>query len=503
MANFQTRNSALAVKVETTEGTPISPTASTDYVALQDDFSMSPGFDVLTNAELKANLGPAKTVLGLENPAASFSHYLRHSGTEAQAPNYGEILKAAFGNEEVAATEYNTVASSTTTTVKVDSGEGATFRRGEALLVQHSANTYEIRAIDSISTDDLSVSFALDNAPGTGVDLGQAVTYYPAQSGHQTMSLWHYLGNQGAIQMMAGSRVISTAITFPAGDFINATYGFEGTSFYFDPIEVTATDIYLDFTDDGGTHAAVITAKMYNNPHELADALTTAMNTIQTAETHSVVYSDTDGKYTISTSTSTVLSLLWNTGSNAANTVGDVLGYSTAADDTGSTSYEADDAQDYSSPQTATFDSADPLVAKSNQVFIGDQDDNVCFEASTVDFTMDTPKTDKLSVCADSGKAGSEINARTVTISVSALLDQYDADKWRRFKNNTDTRFQYVGGEKSGGNWVAGKCFSLYVPTATISTFNIVDNDGLVQLDMELTAFVNDSGEDEAVLSFV
>ena len=70
---IQTRNSALAVKVETTEGTPVVPAAGSDYVALQDDFSMSPAFEVLDNAELKASLGKAKSVLGLEQPSASTS----------------------------------------------------------------------------------------------------------------------------------------------------------------------------------------------------------------------------------------------------------------------------------------------------------------------------------------------------------------------------------------------------------------------------------------------
>jgi hypothetical protein len=500
---IQTRNSALAVKVETTEGTPVVPTASTDYVALQDDFSMEPSFDVLENAELKASLGPSKSILGLENPSASFSHYLRHSGVEGTAPNYKEILQAAFGNEDVESTEYDTTAGSTTTDVNVGVGEGAFFRKGQALLVKHPSNAYEIRVVNNIVTDSLDMSFALDNAPATSTNLGRAVTYYPAQTGHQTLSLWHYIGNSGAVQMMSGARVTSTSISFPAGELINTSFSFEGLSYYFDPINITSTDRYLDFTDDNGTFAAVITAKMYNNPHELAVALTNAMNTVQTAETHSVTYSDTTGKFTVSTSTSALLSLLWNTGANTANTVGDKLGFSTAADDTGATTYLADNAQSYASPQTPTFDNSDPLAAKSNRVMIGDQEDSLCFPASSVEFSMETPKTDILSICADSGKAGSVINARTVTITVSALLNQYDVDKYYRFKENQQTRFQYTFGTKSGGNWVPGKSGALYIPTATITSFTVSDNDGLVQLEMELQAYVDNSGNDEVFLSFV
>ena len=98
---LQTRNSALAVMKEVTEGTPVAPSASSDYVALQDDFSMSPSFNVLANAELKASIGTAKPILGSENPTASFSHYLRSSGVEGQAPNFGTMLEAAYGGVKV------------------------------------------------------------------------------------------------------------------------------------------------------------------------------------------------------------------------------------------------------------------------------------------------------------------------------------------------------------------------------------------------------------------
>lgn len=505
MASIQTRSSVLAIKEESTEGTPVAPTAAADYVALQDDFSAEPSFDVLESAELKSSLGKAKSILGLENPTASFSHYLRSSGVVAQAPNYGLLLKSAFGAVATASTEYNTVASSTTSVIKVDTGEGATFQRGEALLIKDGTNGYRIRSIESISSDDLTIGFQVPVAPGTGVNLGRAVLYYPTNSAHPTLSLWHYLGNGGAIQMLSGCRVTSVGLEFPAGELINGSYDLEALAFYYDPIEIGATDTKLDFTDDDGTFAATIAAGFYKDPHKLAEAIQVAMNTANPGETHTVVYLDASGKFKI-TSTGTVLSLLWNTGANAANTIGDKIGFSTAADDTGTaatTGYTSDNAQSYASPQTPSFDSADPLAAKDNEVMIGDADDYVCFKASNVSFTLDTPKADILSVCAESGKQASIISERSVSISVTALLEQYDADKFAKFRSNANTKFQYSFGEKSGGNWVAGKCGNVFVPTATISSYSITDEDGLAVLELELTAYVNSSGEGEAFINFL
>jgi hypothetical protein len=505
MSSIQTKSSVLALKKETTEGTPVLPTAATDYVALQDGFTASPEFNLLDNAELKASIGKAKGILGLESPKMSFSHYLRSSAVVAQAPDYGLLLEALFGAVTIASTEYDTVASSTTVVIKVNTGEGSTFQRGEPLLIKDGVNGYRIRAIESISGDNLTLMFQVPTAPGTGVNLGKAVLYYPANSGHPTITAWHYLGNGGAIQMMAGARVTNLAISIAAGELINGSYDLEGIAFYFDPINITSTDIYLDFTDDDGTWAAVVSAKVYKDPHELADAIQSAMATANPLQTPTVIYSNSTGKFTIKT-TGTLLSLLWNTGTNTANTIGDKIGFSTASDSTGTgatTGYTSANAQVYSSPQTPTFDTSDPLVAKDNEVMIGDVTDYVCFAASKADVTIADTKADILSICAVSGKSGSLITAREVKVAVSALIQQYDADKWRRFRANSNTKFQYSGGVKSGGNWVAGKNFCIAIPTATITSWTITDNNGQAQLDFEVTGYVDDQGDGEVFIGFV
>lgn len=494
--------SVVAIKEETTEGTAVAPAAAGDYVASQDDFSMEAAFEQLENAELSSTIGASKNSLGSENPSAQFSHYLRHSGTEGTAPNYKLLLKALFGNEDVEGAEYNTVSSSTTSVIKVDSAEGANYRQGQALLIKDATNGYSIRPVDSISTDDLTIAFPVGTAPGTGVDLGQAITYYMANSGHPALSLWHYLGNQGAIQMMSGARVTSATFNMEAGGYINASYNLEGLEYFFNPINIASADTYIDFTDDQGTVAAQITAGWYKDPHELAAAIQTAMDNA-TSETITCTYSDTTGKFTIATSTSSVLSLLWNSGSNAANTVGDKIGFSTAADDTSATTYTGDDAIDLSAPQTPTYDSADPLVAKANELIIGDGTETTCLQAQSVTVNFTNSRKVKESICATSGRSGSIISARDITISVVAYLDQYDVDKFKRYRANTETRFMYNAGTKSGGNWVEGTCYCLYSPQGTISSFSLSNDEGLTAVNFEFKPFVASNGDAELMLSFV
>lgn len=496
MASIQTRNSVLAIKKETTEGEPNLPELATDYVALQDDFTMSGGFNLLENAELKASIGAGKPIIGAEAPTASFSHYLRASGVAGQEPNYGLLLEAALGDKSVATTEYDTIAGSTVGALKVGAGEGGLFERGQAVLIKDSTNGYRIRALDGISGDDLSLSFNTPVATPAAVNLGKCVLYKPANESHPTLTLWHYLGQGGALQMMAGSRVTSATFDITAGELINANYSLEGVGYYFDPIQVAANENNITFDIGAGDLVATIPPKFYKTPIELADAVTTAM-TEKAGVAISCVYSNVTGRFTVSKASGT-LNIDWISGSNSINPA---LGF--GFDDTGALSYESDYPVNFSSPHAPVFDTSDPLAAKDNEVMLGLKSEYVCFKASTVSMTIDTPKSDIPSVCSASGIAGSIIQSRAVTISISALLEQFDAKQFERFRTNTEVKFQYSFGVKTGGNWTAGKAGCLYVPTATISSFNVTDADGLAQLDIELTGFVNDAGQGEVYVAFV
>jgi len=502
---FQTKNSFLAIVRETTVGVPVKPTAGTDYIALQDGFNLEPVFETLENAELTGSLGPAKPIQGLENPTSAISHYIRHSGVEGQEPNFGLLIESAFGDKVIASTEFDTVAGSTAgtatapATINVDTGEGVNFERGQALLIKDGANVFAMRNVKSVAGDILTLNFNLDNAPGVGVNLGKAVLYKPGQS-HPCMSLWSFRANDFAIELIAGALVTELGIEIGAGELINGSFDMEGVEFFFNPIVIDATNDSMDFNDGGGEENVTVTQKTYKDPHELADTLATAMNAA-TGDTITVVYSDKTGKFTIASDGGT-LSLLWATGTATATTIGDEIGFDTSADDTGSTSYIGDNAISFKSFQTPVFDNSDPLAAKNNEVFMGDFADNVCFQASTMTYTLSNEKTDKNEVCAVSGKSGSVITGRTATIEMVAFLDKFDVDKWRRFRENETTELAYNFGVRSGGNWVAGKCGSIYFPSATITSFNLGDQDGLVVVNMTLTAFVDSSGNGENYLNF-
>jgi len=503
-----TRKTVGAIIAESTVGTPVIPSSATDFIELQDGaFELTPEFEVLENAELRASIGSAKPIIGLENPTGSMSHYLRHSGVEGTAPNYSELIETAFGAKVVNATQYDTISGSTAGTstaravIKVDTGEGAAHQRGQALLIKDATNGYAIRNVYSVSSDDLSLGFNLANAPAVSTNLGKCIQYKPADS-FPSFTWWLYRANGNSTEMMSGVRVSEMSIDVTAGEFINTSFSLEGSYYYFDPINITATDTKLDFLDDATTRVATVTAQVYRDPHQLADAIATSMNALGSSNTFTCTYSNTTGKFTI-TSSGTTLTLKWSSGANTANTIGDKIGFNTGSDDSAALTYTSDNAQSFVAPYTPSFDSSSPLVAKDNEVMIGAYSNYACFCVQNMTFTLSNEIQPVPCVCSESGISEKVPTGRVVTVEMTAILEKYDAQKFKDFREGNTISFAYNFGTQTGGNWTAGKCGNIYIPDATITAFQVTDSDGIVALSMTIQAFVDSNGNGEVYLNFV
>lgn len=488
MANVQTRNTVFAITKEVTEGTPVFPTSGNDFSAFQEGFSVTPSFTTLESTELQSSIGQTKSTLGFEEPTASLSHYMRHSGVEGTECDFDPLLEAAFGSKSVNSTERLTAAASTTTLLKLASG-GSDFVRGKAVMVKDSAltNGYQIRNVASVATNDLTLAQALPNAPVAGVGVGKCINYTVANSGHPTLGLFTYRGNGGALEVVGGARVTEFSVSAQAGEFLNSSFTLNGVNYKFDPIEITSSTRYIDF-NDGSLQVATVTAKIYKDPYELAEAIQIAMDA-QSTDTITCAYSDDTRMFTIATN-GAALSLLWNTGANTANSIASKIGFSTAADSTAALTYTSPTALSFAAPYTPTYDSADNLAVKNHQLIIGSSTEISCVGAQSVNITLSNTKTDLTSICAESGKSGSIISARSETIDVIAYLEVGQALEFKRFRANDEIIFTYNAGAKSGGSWVPGTCVNFHAPTARIASIEIGDSDGLATLTMSLQPFV-------------
>lgn len=502
---FNTNASRLYVVEETTEGTLKAPSAGSEALALQPGFEMSPNTDSQVNEELRASIGPSKPILGLERPTASFNHYLRGSGTEGNTPDFHLLMKSLFGSTSTNGTERTTDAGSTTTVVNVTAG-GTDFSLGKALLVK--AATYEIRPVHSVATNAITLGFALENAPGAGLGVGKCINYTPADSGHPTLSLWLYRANEANIEAMAGGRVVALDIDVDVGNLINMSFQVGGTKFFFNPFIITSSNNKIPITTDNVTdQEAVVATGEYQTPQALATAIVSALSAADPAETFTCTFSRTTGKFTIATTTSTVFSILWKTGASGADNdddhIGTILGFSDAADDTGATTYTADNEISYADGQTPALDDSDPLVAKDMEVLIGDQSDYIrpCIQTMRASISLDVA--DVRCLTASSGVASKVVRRRNSTIECTFVLDKHEAELFDRYINNTTTRFCFNFGPKSGGNWVAGKCGCLYVPSCTVSAVRVGDSDGSVVFLVTISPFVDSSGNPEIYLNLL
>lgn len=495
-----TRSSVLALKEEVTAGTLIVPAAA-DFVALREGFSVTNELETVTTDELKGGIGASAPINVGENPAASWSGYLRHSGTIATAPEYGPLIKSAMGAESLAAAEYNTVAGSTTTVVNVDSGEGASYSVGEILRIQDDTNGHELRNIDSVSTDALSINFALDDAPGVGVELGRAVLYSPSSTGHPTFSLHHYQNTSDAAlyQAIAGCRTTSLTLDFPTRDLAAITAEIEGLKYYFDGVTIDATNDDFSITDDVGTVTGSITQQTYQTPIDLANAVATALTAASVGsgnDTITCVYSSTTGKFTIASDGSTL-----ELDCSVANSVFVEMGFG-SIDLTGATTYTGASALSFD-PITPTYDGADPVVVRNSELLIGDQADNTCRKAINTSFSIATPKTQVKSACAANGVSETLTSSREATLSATLVLEQYEAELMYKAINNTTTKIMMNTGLKdSSGNWTANTCINVYMKNAKIKA-TVSEEDGYYTLAIEATGFINSSTDKDIYINFI
>jgi hypothetical protein len=128
------------------------------------------------------------------------------------------------------------------------------------------------------------------------------------------------------------------------GSFGNSTYpgAWQNDDSYYDPswqdIVIDSTSNKIDFNEGGSEITSTLTDGTYTSGANLATEVQTQLNT-DGSSTYTVTF--TSGQLINIASDGTALNLLWNSGTNAANTAGDLLNFDTASDSTGLTSYSS------------------------------------------------------------------------------------------------------------------------------------------------------------------
>lgn len=486
------RASTLVIKKEVINNVYLGPASGADFVPMRPGSELKYEPEQLSNDELLNDIGAAKGFTGKEKVSGSHSAYLKHSGTEGVEPELGVLYESVMGSKQVAAAEYVTIAGCTTKIIKVGAGVGLNFVVGQALLIKIGSG-YAIRNIASISTDDLTLDFDLAVAPGVGVALGKAITYLPQADGHPTFSTTKYIGGGFAKEISSGNTVNDVSWKMDANGFGEVEFGFEGVGYAFNPIIISAINKFIDITDDTGTFAVSIAEGIYKTPVEIAEALQAALDAGST-ETYAVSYSSITGKFTIA-SGSIVLSILWNTGANAANSIGATIGFSVSADDTLSVTYTSDSAQVFAQPYTPIYDVVDAIVVKGAELLIGNQADNISLCAQSVALKVSKTIEDVDCISSSSGILEKIPTARQAEMTVTCAIKKYDVALLNALLKNSSISAMMNAGPKTGGNWVPGKCFNFYLQSCTVASY-MTTGDSFIQAEISLKGFVSSTTKD-------
>jgi hypothetical protein len=491
----------MAFVPEVTEGTPVDPAAD-NFTVVREGASISGAMNTVTSDELRNSIGASKAFATSQAPTGSVPKYFKPSGVEGQAPDYSILIESCIGSVSEASTEYVTAASSTAGTaavaakIKVTAGEEANFALGQAVLVKDGVNGYAVRNVTAKASGELTSSFNFGTAPGTGVGLGKAVLYAPSDVSQPTYTAHWYqsaAAASGVHLAMAGCRTTAMNIEFVANELAAASFEIGGLSFYQNPITITSSSKYIDFTDSSSTVACQLTEKTYSSPMDLANEIAAKM-TAASVDVISCSFSNSTGKFTISSDGST-LSLLWNSGANTANSAKTKLGFSNT-NDTGSLSYVSDTAQSYAPSVTPAHDDQAPQVVRYNMLQLGSFSDYLCAGGSSLSISIGTPKTDIPNWCAENGLDESVVLSREVTVSATLKFEKHHVKNFYNLINNAETQLSFVHGQRTAGNWVPGTIVSVFCPTISLTASTIADQDGYLVVQIEGTAFVGNDLQD-------
>lgn len=180
-------------------------------------------------------------VLGKKSATLSFTMNLAPTGTAAVTATsavtgaLGTILKAVLGGETKAAGSTSSTGS-TATVINVQSGHGSRFTAGGALGWTNASGVFEMREIESIATDAITLKHALSGSPANTDPIYNVASYFftsdPTESlqfiaeGAESDDRWLLLGCQCTGMQMAidvtGAQLPRITFTFAAANWLDS-----------------------------------------------------------------------------------------------------------------------------------------------------------------------------------------------------------------------------------------------------------------------------------------
>jgi hypothetical protein len=131
---------------------------------------------------------------------------------------------------------------------------------------------------------------------------------------------------------------------------------------------------------------------------------------------------------------------------------------------------------------------------KNAEVMLGTFERTICTEVSEFTLTIDNTLQPVPDACAESGVGSILLQERNTSLNMTMTMRKHDAKYFEQFRVGDTIQFQFNGGIKVGGNWVAGKCVNVAIIEAKIIEFQPVDADGRAAFTLGIEATANSTG---------
>lgn len=238
MATGITKNTTIiGVEVEVTEGTYIAPQAATSYVApLEDGFELSPSKELVERNILTSSISNPTPRTGLESVTVQIPVEYRGGGVEGTEPDFDPLLKGALGNRRQIAAQNTTKASGNTGSVlQIEDADIADYSVGDMVVILEAGAFHPCFITAKTSgAGTATITVAPAKASGSfsnSVVISKSTTYYPANSGHDSMSVSVYWGNT-IREYAAGCKVTQMSVeNFQTGQLASLNFALEGLDF--------------------------------------------------------------------------------------------------------------------------------------------------------------------------------------------------------------------------------------------------------------------------------
>lgn len=192
---------AVAVMREVTEGVFVPPAAGGDFISVLPGIESNGKKELVSRDVLTASIGKVAPRAGLRSVEAALPAEFRGSGTEGGTPEFGLVVEAALGaTRNKSARTTTKVAGNTGSVLQIPDGDIASFNKYDVLVVLEAGAHHVcfVTAVDStLGAANITVSPARDTGSfPNSVELSKNKMYFPANSGHPSLSLSTYWGNE-------------------------------------------------------------------------------------------------------------------------------------------------------------------------------------------------------------------------------------------------------------------------------------------------------------------